>query len=64
MPPMAGSGAIRPTRPILPAMRRLLAFVLLATLFARMRFPAGGRLGPTGAHPDRCADQPRSGRPG
>ena len=27
-------GAIRPTRPILPAMRRLLAFVLLATLFA------------------------------
>ncbi len=27
-------GAIRPTRPILPAMRRLLALVLLATLFA------------------------------
>ena len=32
--PRAGSGAIRPTRPILPAMRRLLALVLLATLVA------------------------------
>ena len=60
-PPGGPSEGLRPTRPILPAMRRLIAFVVLATLFASCGgSAAAARTVPCGSCP---ASRPRSTRP-